>query len=93
MIAYPYLFSTGIVLLFILSCLWPCIRRRTKYFRNTFDIVYDIEARLNTMKKDMKERKTQLDRIEDNMKKRLDRVETILMEIKKKVITDVNATT
>ena len=93
MIAYPYLFSTGIVLLFILSCLWPCIRRRTKYFRNTFDIVYDIEARLNTMKKDMKKRETQLDRIEESMKKRLDRVETILMEIKKKVITDVNATT
>ena len=80
----------GIVLLFILSCLWPFIRRRTKYFRTTADIVYDIECKLTKMEDNMRE---QLNKTEDNMKERLDRMETILMEIKKKVVTDVNVTT
>lgn len=93
MITYPYLFSTVIVLLFILSCLWPCIRRRTKYFRTTADIVYDIECRLTRMEDNMRKRETQLNKIEDNMKERLDRMETILVEIKEKVVTDVNVIT
>lgn len=93
MITYPYLFSVGIVSLFILSCLWPYIRRRIYCFRTTADIVYDIEYRLTRIEDNMEEREIQLDRIEDNMKKRLDRMESILMEIKEKVVTGVNATT
>ena len=72
----------GIVLLFVLSCLWPCIRRRTNYFRTTSDIVYDIEDRLTKIEYNMKKKEIQLDRME-----------TILMEIKEKVVTVVNATT
>ena len=82
MITYPYPFSTGIVLLFIFSCLWPWIRRRTNYFRTTSDIVYDIEDRLTKIEYNMKKKEIQLDRME-----------TILMEIKEKVVTVVNATT
>lgn len=47
LISYPYLFAGLVVLLSILSCIWPCVRHMFR--RSGRDIALDIERRLVRM--------------------------------------------
>ena len=72
LISYPYLFAGLVVLLFILTCIWPCVRHI--FHRSGRDIALDIERRLVRME-------DRLAGIEDMQQRLLDIVNDIKAQI------------
>lgn len=68
LVFYPYLFAVLVVLLFFLSCIWPCVSHMC--YRSSRDISLDIERRLISME-------DRLAGIEDTQQQLLDIVTAI----------------
>lgn len=86
-VLHPYVSATILVSSFVFSCFcWPYLRRQSKYLRNSSDTVFVVESQLTRLEGQFARWNKEIKERDKQVKEQLDRIETILEQLKKTTI-------